>query len=228
MKNRLGQKVDFPVDQEKIHQLNSFKTEQGEAFPKLGILVLTYNTENQIQSTLSRIPEQLHDLVEEIFLFDNCSQDNTLEKVSSFLEGSIWKDKVKVFQNPKNMGYGGNQKAGYNYALKRGIDYTVMLHGDGQYAPEYLPDMFLPIFTDKKHVVYGSRMLNKRRALEGGMPLYKWIGNTVLTTFENIILGTRMTEFHSGYRMYGSDILRKIPFNENTNDWHFDTQIIIQ
>ncbi|MDD0852532.1 glycosyltransferase [Halobacteriovorax sp. GB3] len=226
--NRNGDPITFEVDYDAIAEIKHLRESDPENFPKIGILVLTYNTSGQIQNTLSRIPKGIYDIVDEIFVFDNCSQDDTVDKTKEYIQKCEFRDKFKLFSNPRNLGYGGNQKAGYQYALQNEFDYTVMLHGDGQYSPEMLPKMIQPIFKEKAEVVFGSRMLNKKDALSGGMPLYKWLGNTVLTSFENIVLGTALSEFHSGYRMYSSNVLKKIPFQENTDDWHFDTQIIIQ
>jgi glycosyltransferase involved in cell wall biosynthesis len=130
--------------------------------------------------------------------------------------------------NPENQGYGGNQKLGYQYALNNGFDFVALLHGDGQYAPELLPALAEPLREGSADAVFGSRMLVDGAARRGGMPLYKFAGNLILTWFENRMLRTKLSEFHSGYRIYSTDALRKIPFERNTNDFHFDTEIIIQ
>jgi Glycosyl transferase family 2 len=122
----------------------------------------------------------------------------------------------------------GNQKAAYTLALERGLDIVVLLHGDGQYAPELLPEMVAPLERGECDVVMGSRMMDKGAARRGGMPMYKLVGNRILTRAENALLGTRLTEFHSGYRAYSTSALRDIPFERNTDDFDFDTQIIVQ
>jgi 2-polyprenyl-3-methyl-5-hydroxy-6-metoxy-1,4-benzoquinol methylase len=127
-----------------------------------------------------------------------------------------------------NQGYGGNQKIGYHYAIEHGFDYVALLHGDGQYAPEVLPMLVEPLRRGEADAVFGSRMMKPGDALRGGMPLYKFVGNRILTTIQNALLKTRLTEFHSGYRVYAVEALRRIPFERNTNVFHFDTEIIIQ
>jgi glycosyltransferase involved in cell wall biosynthesis len=190
--------------------------------------VLSYNASAHIAATIDRIPKDAFDLIDEIFIFDDCSPDNTFKVAEELKEESFWKTKLNVYKNPRNLRYGGNQKAGYRYAIEKGLDYVIMLHGDGQYAPEYIPDLMFPAVTQGEKVVFASRMINKKDALMGGMPLYKFVGNQVLTRFENLILGTKLFEFHSGYRMYSTDVLKKIPFEQNTHEFHFDTQIIVQ
>ena len=112
--------------------------------------------------------------------------------------------------HPKNLGYGGNQKAGYRYFMEKGFDVVVLLHGDGQYAPEILSHLYHPIVTGEADAVFGSRMMKDYGGpLKGGMPLYKYVGNRILSVFENRALGMHLTEFHSGYRAYSLDALRK-------------------
>ena len=119
---------------------------------------------------------------------------------------------ITLIRQPKNLGYGGNQKAGYEVAIDHGLDVVVMLHGDGQYAPESLPEMVAPIVDGKADAVFGSRVMIKGAARKGGMPLYKYVGNRILTRFENAALGTDLSEFHSGYRAYSVSALKQIPF----------------
>ena len=125
-------------------------------------------------------------------------------------------------------GYGGNQKVGYCYALKEGFDFVAMVHGDGQYAPEELPRLVAPLRDGSADAVFGSRMLEQGAALRGGMPLYKYVGNRILTRAQNLLLGSKLSEFHSGYRVYSVQMLKRIPFLLNSNEFHFDTEIILQ
>lgn len=130
--------------------------------------------------------------------------------------------------NPVNQGYGGNQKLGYRYAIENGYDFVALIHGDGQYAPECLPELLEPLRTGEAMVVLGSRMLSPAGALKGGMPAYKFAGNKILTWIENKLLKANLSEFHSGYRIYSTRALKAIPFERNSHDFHFDTEIIIQ
>ena len=225
---RTGAAVSFEVNQSKIGKILQLKEEMGDRFPKFAIFVISYNAEDHIEKTIARVPKELEPVIDEIYIFDDFSTDQTVEVAHRIKEQSFWKDKLSIFKNPTNLGYGGNQKNGYRYAIKKGHDFVVMLHGDGQYAPEFLPDLILPTIESGKQVVFGSRMINGKDAIKGGMPYYKYLGNRVLTQFENFILGTKLHEFHSGYRLYSTKVLKSIPFAENTNEFHFDSQIIIQ
>ena len=135
---------------------------------------------------------------------------------------------MTLLRQPINLGYGGNQKVGYRLAIDLGFDVIVLLHGDGQYAPEKLPDMVAPFEDPNVDAVFGSRMMEPGAALRGNMPLYKFVGNRVLSKFENIVLGTDLSEFHSGYRAYRVSALMEIPFEKNSDGFDFDTEIIIQ
>ncbi len=135
---------------------------------------------------------------------------------------------ITVLRTPFNRGYGGNQKLGYLHAIKQDFDYVVLLHGDGQYAPEYLPQIVNALGADEPDALIASRMIERRDALRGGMPLYKWVGNQVLTAIQNRMLGSHLSEFHSGYRAYKVAALAAIPFQLNSDDFHFDTEILIQ
>ena len=163
-----------------------------------------------------------------MLVLDDSSQDRTFEASRGVQrEGSV-PFPINVLFNPVNQGYGGNQKIGYHYAVDHGFDFVALLHGDGQYAPECLPDLVRPLRDGEADAVFGSRMLEKSGALRGGMPFYKFAGNRILSWFQNRMLGTSFSEFHSGYRVYSVAALRKVPFEFNTNDFHFDTEIIIQ
>jgi glycosyltransferase involved in cell wall biosynthesis len=198
--------------------------------PKILIFIVSYNAASFIESVLNRIPEHVwrngeYDV--EVLVIDDQSSDNTLYRVADFIKCRPQR-KIKVLFNPLNQGYGGNQKLGYQYALDRKFDVVVLLHGDGQYAPEYLDRMIRPIVRGEADVVLGSRMINRFEALRGNMPVYKWIGNQILTFVQNIILGTRLSEFHTGYRAYSTKALEEIPFEFNSNYFDFDTDILIQ
>jgi glycosyltransferase involved in cell wall biosynthesis len=195
--------------------------------PRIGIVVVAYNAESTLLKTLDRIPLDFRDRIEEVIISDDASRDDTFEL------GRAWatrpdNPRTHVLRHTKNLGYGGNQKAAYALAIDHGLEIVVLLHADGQYAPECLPDMIAPFEDSDCAAVFGSRMRRKGAAKAGGMPLYKRVGNRILTRFENKVLATELSEFHSGYRAYRTDILRRIPFQANSDGFDFDTQIIAQ
>ena len=197
--------------------------------PRLLVLIVAYNAEKTIQSVLTRIPASLLDDYEvEVLVIDDSSTDRRFDRGEAIRRAEALPFALTVLFNPVNQGYGGNQKIGFHYAIERGFDFVALLHGDGQYAPEYLPELLAPVAAGQADVVFGSRMLRKGEALRGGMPLYKFVGNRVLTWIQNRLLRSSLSEFHSGYRVYSTTALRRIPFHLNSNVFHFDTEIIIQ
>jgi 2-polyprenyl-3-methyl-5-hydroxy-6-metoxy-1,4-benzoquinol methylase len=195
---------------------------------RIGILMVTYNAISTLIPVLKRIPPSVWNNVEEVVVFDDASQDGTFE-LAMGVKAVCDVPKFQVLKHPKNLGYGGNQKAGYRYFIEKGFDIVVLLHGDGQYAPEILAQLYHPLVTGEADAVFGSRMMRTYGGpLKGGMPLYKYVGNRVLTTLENRALGLNLTEFHSGYRAYNLHALAQLDFSRMTNDFHFDTEIIIK
>lgn len=196
--------------------------------PKLLIFIVAYNAERHIEKVLYRIPKATLEKYDyEILIIDDQSRDKTFERALEYQKQNLNLN-ITVLYNPQNQGYGGNQKLGYHYAQLHHFDIVLLLHGDGQYAPEEFERLVIPIAEGKADAVFGSRMLNKQDALKGKMPYYKFVGNIILTQLQNRILGTRLSEFHSGYRAYSVAALTKLPIERNSNDFHFDTQIIIQ
>ena len=196
---------------------------------KLLIYVVTYNHEHFIENTINRINKSIFNNYEtEILINDDSSTDKTLDIIKSLKQKYNNKVKFNILSNPKNLGYGGNQKIGYFYSIKHNYDYVVLLHGDGQYAPEILNQLVDSAIKNNSMALFGSRMISKFGALKNGMPLYKFIGNKVLTFLQNKILNSNLSEFHSGYRIYKVSALKQIPFHLNSNDYTFDTEIIIQ
>jgi glycosyltransferase involved in cell wall biosynthesis len=194
---------------------------------KVAIFIVAFQAEQFIASVLDRIPAPLRDLFAEILVIDDSSSDDTFATARVAGE-DLGYTNITVLRTPFNRGYGGNQKLGYLHAIKQDFDYVVLLHGDGQYAPEYLPQIVQALGEQEPDALIASRMINRRDALRGGMPLYKWVGNQVLTTIENRMLGSHLSEFHSGYRAYKVDALRSIPFQLNSDEFHFDTEVLIQ
>ncbi len=191
----------------------------GTSTPKLHVVVVlpAYNAARTLIRTFRDIPK---DVVDDVILVDDASQDDTVE-IARLLN-------LKVICHDKNMGYGGNQKTCYRAALESSADIVVMVHPDYQYDPTLIPQMIAPIQNGDADCVLGSRMLQKGGASAGGMPIYKQIGNRFLTRMENLILGQNLSEYHTGYRAYSRRLLLSIPFAENSNNFVFDTEIIIQ
>jgi glycosyltransferase involved in cell wall biosynthesis len=194
---------------------------------RIGVFVVAYNAESTLVDVLRRIPPMVAERVEEVFVFDDFSTDRTYE-VGLAQRGTAHGAKLVMKRNERNLMYGGNQKAGYRYAMERGFDAVVLLHGDGQYAPEVMSRLLEPIESGAADMVMGSRMLEPGAALRGNMPRYKYYGNKVLTTVQNVLVGERLSEFHSGYRAYRVAALQTLPLDRMTDDWHFDTEIILE
>ncbi len=196
--------------------------------PRLLVFVIAYQAEATLAAVLDRIPVAVFQEWEtEVLVVDDASVDRTYEI------GQAYRDRhptlpLTVLRNAFNQGYGGNQKVGYAYAITNGFDVVAMVHGDGQYAPEELPRLLEPLRDGVADAVFGSRMMPPSGALKGGMPLYKFVGNRILTFIQNSLLRTHLSEFHSGYRLYRVETLRGLPFSLNSNDFHFDTEIILQ
>jgi len=183
---------------------------------RIVIVLPAYNAARTIEQTYADIPKEK---VFKIILVDDVSQDQTVEIARSL--------GLSVVIHIQNRGYGGNQKTCYIEALKDGAEVVVMLHPDHQYDSKLVPELVEPILSGKADMVIGSRILNGR-ALEGGMPLWKYPANRALTTLENIIYGTRLTDCHSGFRAYSRRLLTTVPFLLNSDDFVFDSQMIAQ
>lgn len=176
-----------------------------------------YNAEKTLEVTFQEIPQ---DLVDEVILVDDKSSDQTAKKAE---ELGI----QKVIIHPRNRGYGGNQKTCYQAALESGADVVVMLHPDYQYTPKLLEAMIYPIANGLFPVMLGSRILGTG-ALKGGMPMYKYIANRFLTAFQNILMGQKLAEYHTGYRAFSKEILNSLPLEENSDDFVFDNEMLGQ
>lgn len=190
----------------------------------VAIFIPTRNVGNALTATLDRIPNDVKTQVGEIFVIDNDSKDRTYEI------GVEYKTKnqipnLNVYKNKKNLGIGGSEKKAFDYVINKNFKYMVLLHGDAQYAPESVKDILKPLQKGEADFVFGSRMLGN--PLEGGMPFWRFFGNRVLTIIANFILSLSLTEFHSGFRAFNVEVLKKIPFKDLSNDYHFDHEIII-
>ncbi len=181
------------------------------------IVLPAYNAEKTLEKTFREIP---FDIVDHVILVDDKSNDETV-KVGESLG-------IKhIVQHTVNRGYGGNQKSCYNKALELNSDIVVMLHPDYQYTPKLIHSMCFLIANDVYQVVFGSRILGKG-ALKGGMPIYKYIANRFLTLFQNILMKQKLSEYHTGYRAFSKEVLQKIPYNRNSDDFIFDNQMVAQ
>jgi len=176
-----------------------------------------YNAAQTLRSTWESIPPGI---VDEVLLVDDDSSDTTLQEAARL--------PIRTIALPHNVGYGGNQKTCYLEALRLGADVVVMLHPDGQYDPELLPDLIAPIIDGRADLVLGSRMMTKGGARAGGMPLYRYLANRILTTIENATMATHFAELHTGYRAYSRSFLETVPFMRNSDAFVFDTQVIAQ
>lgn len=183
---------------------------------KIIVVLPAYNAARTLELTVRDIPK---DLVDDIILVDDASRDNTVEIAKKL--------GLKVFAHLKNSGYGANQKTCYQKALEMGADIVIMVHSDYQYDPTIIPKLIEPIGKEQADAVFGSRMM-KGGALEGGMPLWKHNANIILTALENVILGTYLTEYHSGFRAYSAKYLKQVNFMRNSDGFIFDNEIIVQ
>mgnify|MGYP001295097247 CR=1 FL=1 len=193
------------------------------------IFVPAYNVEKQIIRVLNNIPEKIfNEHNTEIIIIEDCSKDNTKEVIKNYIKNSKINNHIKLIENNKNYRYGGVQKIAFRYAIENNFDFVIMLHGDDQYDPKMLPEFINEILNSKVDAVFGSRFINPKAPLKGGMPMNRYLGNRAVTYIQNLIVGTKMTEFHSGYRCYNVNVIKKINFEKNTNDFYFDSEIIIQ
>lgn len=191
---------------------------------RVAIFIPAFNAASTLGKVLDRIPAHLKEQVAEVFVIDNNSTDNTHLVVVDY-KHKHGLHNLEVIRNPENVGYGGSQKIAYRRCIDRGYGCVAMLHGDAQYAPELLDTLIGPVLCGEADMMFGSRMSG--HPLKGGMPLIRFLGNRALTAVQNFVLGTRLSEFHSGYRVFSVEALRKIPFERFSSDYHFDTEMII-
>src|SRR3989338_939059 len=184
---------------------------------RIAVIMPAYNAAKTLVACYEAIPKDWADVV---ILVDDASSDNTVDEARSL--------PIVVVRHDQNLGYGGNQKNCYKTAIKYGADVVVMVHPDHQYDPSFIPEMIRLIVDEGVAAVFGSRMMTPGGALAGGMPKWKYFVNILLTKIGNFVLGTRLTELHSGFRAYRTDIFREIDIERNSDSFVFDTQIIIQ
>lgn len=183
---------------------------------KIVVVMPAYNAEKTLRKTYNEIP---FEIVDDVILVDDASSDRTSEIARSM--------RIKTIIHETNLGYGANQKTCYRTALELGADIIIMLHPDYQYTPKLIPALASMIAYDEFDAVLASRILGIG-ALKGGMPLYKYISNRFLTLFENLFLGHKLSEYHTGYRAFSREILERLPLEHNSNDFLFDNQMLAQ
>lgn len=184
---------------------------------RIAVILPAYNASKTLESTFTELPG---DIVDEVILVDDASKDGTAELAE--------KIGIKnIIRHERNKGYGGNQKTCYKRALDLGADIIIMVHPDYQYTPRLVYALASVIAFDVYPVVFGSRILGNG-ALKGGMPLYKYMANRILTFFQNLLLGQKLSEYHTGYRAFDSEVIRFLPLHENSDDFLFDNQMVAQ
>jgi glycosyltransferase involved in cell wall biosynthesis len=185
---------------------------------KVVVVMPAYNAEKTLRQTHSEVLAQ--DCVDLIIVVDDVSHDRTIEVARGL-------SKTRVYAHENNMGYGGNQKTCYRHAMEEGGDIVIMVHPDFQYTPKLIPAFVSMIGNGLYHCVLGSRILGGY-ALKGGMPLWKYVANRTLTFAENLLMGAKLSEYHTGYRGFSRELLEKVPFEANSDDFVFDNQMIAQ
>lgn len=204
-----------------IFHIERILVPEGDPLPKrthkIVAVLPAYNAESTLAATLADVPVGS---VDEFLLVDDGSTDRTVQVAREM--------GLTVIEHPQNRGYGGNQKTCYRYALERGADIIVMIHPDYQYDSRVIPHAVGIIELGICDIVLGSRVRSRAEAMRGGMPIYKYISNRFLTALENLALGQNLGDFHSGFRVYRREVLEKVPFENNSDDFVFDTQFLVQ
>jgi glycosyltransferase involved in cell wall biosynthesis len=212
-------------------QLNSLEDREkcnwlGVSLPEKNtfIVVPAYNAEKKILSVFERIPREVWDRQVSVVIVNDGSTDGTLAKIEEIR--SRWGERISIIDKPQNEGYARAQKDGFTAALNGGAEIVILLHSDCQYAPEMLPELLKPLEEGGADIVQGSRMVNKRDALRGGMPFYKFLANVALSSVENFVYRLDFAEYHSGYMLYSRKALETIPFLKLSDTFHFDGEML--
>jgi glycosyltransferase involved in cell wall biosynthesis len=184
---------------------------------RIAVVLPAYRAEQTLASTYQAVP---HDIVDHILLVDDASNDRTVQVALSL--------GIDTFVHVRNLGYGGNQKTCYREALKTDADVVIMVHPDYQYEPRLIAAIAAMVASGVYDVVLGSRILGSVAPLDGGMPLYKYVSNRALTFVQNLMIGTKLSEFHTGFRAFSRRVLLELPLAANSNDFLFDNQMLVQ
>ena len=190
---------------------------------RIFVVIPAYNAADTLEGVLRRVPPEAHDKIERILVVNDGSADATGAVARRLVAAD---PKVTVIDHGANRGYAQAQKTGFTAALEAGADIVALLHADGQYAPEMLPTLLRPLEEGRADVVQGSRMLEPRAALRGGMPLYKFVANRALSRLENWVYRMRLAEYHSGYMLYSARALQTVPFRRLSDTFHFDGEML--
>lgn len=208
--------INTPPERFWIRLINNNVLWKKNKSPKIIVVMPAYNAESTVKATFQELPK---DLISEIILVDDSSQDKTVQVAKKL--------SIKVYTHNKNKGYGGNQKTCYFQAMKRNPDIIVMVHPDYQYDAKLTGVLCEPLVNNRADIMLGSRIQTRHQVLRGGMPAYKYFANRFLTIVENIAMGLNLSEYHTGFRAYKADVLRKINYKKFSNDFIFDQQILI-
>jgi glycosyltransferase involved in cell wall biosynthesis len=187
------------------------------------VVMPAYNAGKTIEKVFARLPHSAKHRIKRYVVVNDGSTDDTEETLARL---QLSYPDLVILRHETNRGYGAAEKTLLNYALQEGADVSVLLHSDGQYSPEKIPDLMRPFDLHEADIVQGSRILGKG-ALRGGMPLYKFVANKCLTAIENLAFGMKMAEYHSGYMLYSRKVLLEIPFNKLSDSFEFDLEMIV-
>ena len=190
----------------------------------VAVYIPALNAEATLPIVFFRLPRDLKTWAGVILVVDNASHDKTSEVAREQARAHQIRN-FALIRNPQNLGYGGSQKTAYHYVIQKGFSWVIMIHGDAQYSPEHALLLLEKACQGDYDLLFGSRI--RGNPLAGGMPLHRFLGNRFLTTIQNLLLKTRISEFHSGYRVYKTSSLKKINLSALSSDYHFDTEIII-
>lgn len=191
----------------------------------LWIVIPAYNAATTLPTVLVRIPDQVWAVQPTVLVVNDGSTDDTVATIRR-LQARYGRS-LQVLEKSGNEGYARAQKSGFQYALDHGAAIAVLLHADGQYPPEQMPRLLEPLQAGRADLVMGSRMASKWDALRGGMPIYKWLANVLLSRLENAVYGLRFSEYHSGYMLYSRQALERIPFHRLSDTFHFDGEMLM-
>jgi methionine biosynthesis protein MetW len=214
------------ADPASLADIQRRRKEMGDGFPRIALFLFGCDDLETLKQTIDRIPEPLGEWFEEIVVMESGRGTGPRLTADELSRGRD--PAVRVHRQPRETGYGGARKAAFEHLLRRGFEHAVVMRGDGSHPPELLPDLLKPVLCDSQPLVFASRLLNRRTALRSGMPLLRLLAHGLAGAIQNRILGTRVRDYLSSFRVYSSDLLRCIPFQLNSDDRHFDAEMGVQ